>query len=302
MLLSFPMRRPRPGVFDTFLFADYSGAEAPAAQRAAISLFRLDSADRAPRKIHGPFVREALREEIVEQLETATREGRRVLFGIDHQWSWPRDLLAAASLSGLKWRAAMARLVDGHRGLPPLGPPSSYARAFNRAVGASIFHCRVKTLAAKYGLPTSPSWSGNPVRLVETLMKGAKPATRLGGTGAVAGQTIAGLGQIHLLLAGIARRGLPFKAWPFDTLHDDGSSHRGGEIYPGYCRRDLMARGMAKVEPGWSEHDRDAALSCVWARSVRLEDRLDLRRESAGVRRAAGIEGWILGASTLGQL
>lgn len=296
------MPRSKPGVFDTLLFADYSGAEAPAAQRAAISLFRLDSADRAPRKIHGPFVRETLRESIVEQLEAATREGRRVLFGIDHQWSWPRDLLAAASLSGIDWRTAMARLVDGHHGLPPLGPPSRYARVFNRAVGASIFHCRVKTLAAKYGLPTSPDWSGNPVRLVETLMKGAKPATRLGGAGAVAGQTLAGLRQLHLLLGDIEVRGLPFKAWPFDTLHDDGSSHLGCEIYPGYYRRDLRSRGNVMVRPGWSEHDRDAALSCVWARSVSLADRLDLRRESAEARQMARIEGWILGASTLSQL
>jgi len=292
------MRRSKPGVFDTFLFADYSGAEAPAAQRTAISLFRLDTRDPAPRKIRGPFVRATLREAIVEQIETATREGRRVLFGIDHQWSWPRDLLGAASLSGLSWREALSRLAAGHGTLPPLGPPSVYARAFNLAAGTSIFHCRVKTLAKKYGVPTSSSWSGNPVRLVETLTKGAKPATRLGGTGAVAGQTLAGLRELRLLVGELERRGLPFKAWPFDTLHDDGRSHIGCEIYPGYYRRDLIARGKHRVRPGWSEHDRDAALSCVWARSVRLAASLDLRRESADTREVARIEGWILGAST----
>ena len=94
------MRRSEPGVFDTFLFADYSGAEAPAAQRPAISLFRLDRWDDRPRKIHGPFIRETLRAAMLEQLNTATREGRRVLFGIDHQWSWPLDLLAAARING----------------------------------------------------------------------------------------------------------------------------------------------------------------------------------------------------------
>ena len=32
------MRERQPGEFDTFLFADYSGAESEASQRAAISL------------------------------------------------------------------------------------------------------------------------------------------------------------------------------------------------------------------------------------------------------------------------
>lgn len=296
------MRRSEPGVFDTFLFADYSGAEAPAAQRPAISLFRLDRRDETPRKIHGPFIRETLRGEMLEQLNAATREGRRVLFGIDHQWSWPLDLLAAASLRDLPWRECLSRLATGNGDLPPLGPPSQWARAFNRAAGAPVFHCRVRTLAKKYGLPTSSSWRGNPVRVVETLMKGAKPATRLGGAGAVAGQTLAGLRELHLLLGEIDRLGLPVRAWPFDALHDDGVSHIGCEIYPGHYRRELRRRGRVEIRPDWSEHDRDAALSCVWARSTPLGRRLDLRGEGAEIRHAARSEGWILGASTLSGL
>ena len=38
---------------------------------------------------------------------------------------------------------------------------------------------------------------GDPVRLTERAMPGAKPATRLGGTGSVAGQTLAGLAELH---------------------------------------------------------------------------------------------------------
>ena len=140
------------------------------------------------------------------------------------------------------------------------------------------------------------------MRVVETLMKGAKPATRLGGAGAVAGQTLAGLRELHLLLGEIARLGLPVRAWPFDTLHDDGASHIGCEIYPGHYRRELLRWGRVEIPPEWSEHDRDAALSCVWARSVPLGRRLDLRGESAKNRRVARSEGWILGASGLPRI
>ncbi|MEO8362202.1 MAG: hypothetical protein ABI672_19400 [Vicinamibacteria bacterium] len=62
------MRRRRPGHFDTFLFADYSGAESEAAQKAAISLFRVDGVEGRPRKIAGPFTRATLREALIHQL------------------------------------------------------------------------------------------------------------------------------------------------------------------------------------------------------------------------------------------
>ena len=196
----------------------------------------------------------------------------------------------------MTWRRALALLVAGHQSLPPLGPASSYGQAFNRATGDAIFHSRLRGLAKKYGVPRASTWGGNPVRLVETLMPGAKPATRLGGTGAVAGQTLAGLRELHELFSELKRRGLRVQAWPFDTLHDDGSSHVGCEIYPGHCRRELGEAGRALVRPEWSEHDRDAALTCVWAQGAPLGALLDLRNARSAQRRAARTEGWILGA------
>lgn len=290
------MRPRQPGEFDTFLFADYSGAESEASQRAAISLFRLDATWRHPRKIPGPFTRATLREAMVAQLQAASNEDRRVLFGIDHQWSWPKDLIAAAGLEGVPWRRMLHRLVEGHGDFPALGSASIYARAFNAAAGADVFHCRVTSLAAKYGIPETSGWEGNPIRLAETLMPGAKPATRLGGTGAVAGQTLAGLRELHALFDATTTLGLPVRAWPFETLHDDGNGHIGCEIYPGHCRRALGPRAEELTRPGWSEHDRDAALTCVWTREAPLAELLDLRRAPIGIRGAAQTEGWILGA------
>jgi hypothetical protein len=290
------LRRHKPGRFDTFLFADYSGAVSEAAQRRAIALFRMEAGAKRPTRVTGPFTRASLREAIVHELEGASKNGQRVLFGIDHQWSWPTDVLLAAGLSGRPWRKILSLLVEGQEGRPPLGPAATYARAFNAAVKQTIFYCRVKSLASKYGVPCSSAWSGDPVRFVERLMQGAKPATRLGGVGAVAGQTLAGLLELHTLVKEIERRGLPFRAWPFDTLHDDGSSHIGCEIYPGHCKRELGERGRAMTRPDWSEHERDAALTCLWANEAPLASLMDLRKAPIEARTMARIEGWILGA------
>ena len=286
----------RVGEFDTFLFADYSGAEDASAQRTAISLFRIERGRSAPRKIRGPFTRTSLRECLVDELDAATQADRRVLFGIDHQWSWPIDLLRVAGTDRLSWRVMLQELVRGRGNLPPLSAPSTYAAAFNRATGHSVFHSRVLGIARRYGIPSKPSWAGRAVRLTESVMPGAKPSNRLGGTGAVAGQTIAGLAELHRLFEETDARGLPLIAWPFDALADDGSTHIGCEIYPGFCKRELSRTGGLRRSPAWSDHDFDAASVCAWAARANLAGLLDLTKEGALTRRAAKREGWILGA------
>jgi hypothetical protein len=280
------VRRRLPGEFDALLFADYSGAASPSAQRRAIALWRLDRGGR-PRKVAGPFTRETLREALLSALVAATRADRRVLFGIDHQWSWPRDLWAAAGLAGRPWRGALRALVQGGGGRPPLGPAHVFPAPFNAWVGAPVFHCRVKGLARAYGLPTTSGWKGDPVRLAERAMPGAKPATRLGGTGAVAGQTLVGLVELHRLLEEAHRIGLPVLAWPMDALADDGRSHVGCEVYPTFCRASQVRKS----------DDADARWTCLWASRTDLAGALDLTSAPSAIRRAARLEGWILGAS-----
>jgi hypothetical protein len=280
------VRRRRPGEFDTFLFADYSGAAAEAAQRRAIALWRKDRGGRA-RKVEGPFTRALLRERLLALLAEATRDDRRVLFGVDHQWSWPLDLWRAAGLAGRPWRQALRSLVEGEGTRPPLGPAQRFAAAFNTWAGAPVFHCRVRGLAARYGVPGEDRWAGEAVRRAERAMPGAKPATRLGGAGAVAGQTLVGLVELHRLLADAERAGMPVVAWPMDALADDGTSHVGAEIYPTFCR----PRHVPQSD------DADARAVCEWASRADLASLLDLRRAPAAVRRAALVEGWILGAA-----
>jgi hypothetical protein len=279
--------RRRAGEFDTFLFADCSGAASPAAQRRAIALWRLDRGG-LPGKVRGPFTRESLREAILAALLDATRTGRRVLFGLDHQWSWPRDLWAIAGLADRPWREALRSLVEGGDGRPPLGPARVFPAAFNAWAGAAVFHCRVRGLARRYGLPGRSAWTGDPVRLAEHAMPGTKPATRLGGPGAVAGQTLVGLVELHRLLEDAIRLVIPILAWPMDALAADGLSHVGCEIYPSFCRPAHVPQ----------TDDADARSTCVWTSRADLASFLDLTRAPAAVRRAARLEGWILGAST----
>jgi len=285
------VRRRGRGDFDTYLFADYSGAEADSAQRRAIALWRLDRGG-PPRKVRGPFTRETLRETLLGMLREATRADRRVLFGLDHQWSWPRDLWAAAGLDARPWRAALGGLVRGGGGRPPLGPARTFPAAFNAWTGEDVFHCRVLPLARLYGLPTRARWSGDPVRLAERAMPGAKSATRLGGTGAVAGQTLAGLRELHRLLEEAEGSGVPVLVWPMDDLADDGASHVGAEIYPSFYR----PRHVPKTD------DADARWTCRWASRADLARKLDLREAGDEVRRAARLEGWILGAPAAASL
>jgi hypothetical protein len=282
------VRRRRRGEFDAFLFADYSGAADEGAQRRAIALWRKDRG-RPARKVAGPFTRTGLRERLLDLLAEATRDGRRVLFGIDHQWSWPLDLWRLAGLAERPWREALRSLVAGEGTRPPLGPAHVFPAAFNAWAGAEAFHCRVRRLAVRYGVPSDVRWSGQGARLAERAMPGAKPATRLGGAGAVAGQTLVGLGELERLLRDAARADVPVLAWPMDALVDDGTSHVGAEIYPSFCRPRRVAQS----------DDADARAVCEWASRTDLAPLLDLRGAPDTVRAAARIEGWILGATPL---
>jgi hypothetical protein len=279
------VRRRRAGEFDTFLFADYSGAASSSAQRRTIALWRKD-VGRGAGKVEGPFTRALLRARLLSLLEEATRQDRRVLFGVDHQWSWPEDLWRVAGLAGRPWREALRLLVHGDGNRPALGPPHAFPAAFNAWAGVPVFHCRVRRLAIRYGVPAAPVWAGQTKRLAERAMPGTKPATRLGGAGAVAGQTLVGLVELHRLLVGAERRYIPVVAWPMDALHDDGRSHVGAEIYPSFCR----ARDVPQSD------DADARAVCEWAARAPLARLLDLRDASATVRASARLEGWILGA------
>ena len=102
-------------LFDRYVFADYSGQQDDGPQRAAISLWIADhGAEPHPETNDGAgFTRIELRLFIEKYLAAATRDGCRVVFGTDHQWSWPRSLWAAAGLPNGTWRERIQSLVHG---------------------------------------------------------------------------------------------------------------------------------------------------------------------------------------------
>jgi hypothetical protein len=78
-------------LFDTYLFADYSGALKSADQRKAI---RLAEATRTvpPVIVKKRVTRDDLVSLLVARLSEATRRGQRVCFGQDHQYAIPIGL------------------------------------------------------------------------------------------------------------------------------------------------------------------------------------------------------------------
>jgi hypothetical protein len=103
----------------------------------------------------------------------------------------------------------------------------------------------------------------------------------------VAGQTLVGLVALRRLLQDAERSGIPVRAWPMDLLADDGRCHLGVEIYPSFCRPAHVPQS----------DDADARWVCRWAQRADLARMLDLRDAPAGIRTAARLEGWILGAA-----
>ncbi|MFM2152806.1 MAG: hypothetical protein RL199_1241, partial [Pseudomonadota bacterium] len=235
--------REQTPLFDVYLAADYSGAADPKLQREHICLSEWQAVETAPRETLDGFTRARLREHLLERLREETRQGRRVLVGIDHQFGLPDSMLGCAGVDGLPWREAVSTLVRGDARLPPLAHPSEYAPAFNRAVGVDVFHSPMKSPV--FGLPRRPSPSfARAFRLTERslhrLRYHPKSAHELGVKGAVAGQTLTGLVELSRLLDEAREEGLPVAVWPFDGLSLNDPAYDGRhvlvEVYPTLLR------------------------------------------------------------------
>src|ERR1017187_3350305 len=110
-------------LFDKYLFADYSGGGEHRHAQPNIRLY-LGTGDKGPDRLYTPtgrnFSRESLRHRVIEELDSATAKGERVIFGMDHQYSWPTTLWKRAGLSDDKWRSATVELSAGNGKRPDL--------------------------------------------------------------------------------------------------------------------------------------------------------------------------------------
>lgn len=298
-------------LFERYLFADYSGGKRDHHAQSNIRLYKVDHEDDVPHRVYRNQVnkrtgiplnysRNSLREQVRSELDQSNIEGKRVIFGQDHQYGWPPHLRELAALTNLSWRDAIQRLADGddRDGLPPLAPPEDYCRQFNESCGKQVFWTPLRGKAALYGIANQahPDYV-LPQRFrlteLEPPMQGnhqPRSADAVGGIGhgVVGGQTICGLRQISHMLEWD-----DVAWWPFDGLDVNGEAYRERhvaiEIYPSALRpADIV-----------QNDDNDADFSCRYIRDADKENRLQsllcLSMLKAQFTDQVKAEGWIVG-------
>jgi len=282
--------------FDQYLFADYVGSGGHDKSARGLRLVGATATGqlRELRSANGRhWSRASLYEFVCQKLDLASKQGKRVVFGFDHQYSWPLEMLRLASLDiATEWRELIASLVNGDSniGRPAFDSPRQYAKAFNAWCRRPVFYSKIRQNSNLYEIPNTGTAM---YRATEEYAKrsGGRPAPANGvggnGDGAVGGQTLCGL---QFLSKFIARNDV--RAWPFDGL--DLSSYKDGhllvELYPtGLRPRSIRQSDLA-----------DAACACETLRFADRAGRLDdfLRVPRAVVETAAdrvAKEGWIAG-------
>lgn len=289
-------------LFDSYLAADYSGAEKNSAQRKSICV-AVANGRTAPFVDDRRFTRGELVNEFFNQLERATETGRRVCLGQDHQYGIPFGLGKELGISSLPWREALNRLRDGSYGenAPKLSGARTFAPALNEWLvtrGQQAFFYSA-TKSKEYGIPNrNPRANDTDIfRLTErcrpSCNSGAPKAfNRVGDRGTVGGQTLVGLIAIHDLLARCHSAHIPIRCWPFDGLSITSPVYENAHVlvepYPSAVRsKDVV------------QSDRDDALASVALvqgadLDGTLSDLLDVSALSPEDSAVVLFEGWIL--------
>lgn len=288
-------------LFDLYIAADYSGAGEHDARQRTIAAYRAVGAF-GLKRLYPPggriFSRDSLREAVLDQLDRADKTGRRVLFGFDHQFSWPLHLWEKAGLASDDWRTAVRKLAAGDGDRPPLDIPRRFCRAFNEFAREGVFRAAIADKAGRYGIPhRGPSIpEGRRFRLTELRLRALgfspKPADVVGGQGegVVGGQTICGLHHIARMLD---RESLSW--WPYDgpDIADRRyeGRHVGVEIYPAMF-----------VPPFVRKSDENDARYTCWGlqaadRMGWLKQWMNLGALSDKNKASVLKEGWILGVT-----
>ena len=218
-------------LFDGYLFADYSGARDRSAQRRAIRLARAVGSNQ-PLLVQALFTREDLVEELVGDLREASRSGKRICFGQDHQYGIPISLGRELGLADLPWRQAVESLCAGAYGpdAPMLSQAGTFGAAFNRwfesrGMAPYFFSATNATAFHRYCIPPNNPRQDDrsSYRLTELCRPSSKtgapmPFNRLGDNGTVGGQSLVGLVALNSLLSRCRSEGIAITVWPFDGL------------------------------------------------------------------------------------
>lgn len=286
----------KPGdtsTFDCYAFADYRGDRRDSGGGVVLAV----ALGNGPvRLVSSVSSRKSLSAAFMRLLRLATASKVRVVFGQDHQYGIPLDLLHELELPS-DWRAAMRRLfVTGPfaemAGAGNAGAFAAEVNAWLVAEGGQPYFWSA-TKGTNYGIPSvAPRSKDHPSQRRLTEVAEGFPFCRIGDNGTVGGQSIVGIPRLLGLLEDCAREEISVSAWPFDALsvRDLGrGTHVAVEPYPSLVREAEIVQTDAN----------DAIASATWAqrldRAGDLQDALDLTKLDAVHHRRVRLEGWMAG-------
>lgn len=279
-------------MFDWYVFADYSGSSHPAEQRKRIALSIKAGQDQC--RTSTGWTRSDLTDEIMKLLVKATDSGKRMVFGFDHNYSFPIGFYE--TLSGKRWtnwRQVLTLISEGLNEFPSLDPtdPRQWAMKANRKLRANLKTDEPGPFWGPHFKPLKkPDFPfGNQLkerRLVEERCKRMKAIYQLGGAGAVGLQSLLGLFYLNMIIDFCEEKKIPLHVWPFDGIELPERSHVLVEMYPTLFNRMIRS-------------DLTDAKSCVnWLveedRSEGLINWFSPKFSEIEVNRVR-LEGWCLG-------
>ena len=257
------------GSFERYIGIDYSGAETPIASLKGLRVYMSDR-DTQPVEVQPPTgaKRYWTRRGIAEWLAKVLSEDMPTLVGIDHGFSFPLRYFAENRVP-LDWRL----FLEDFQHHWPTDDDHTYVDFVREGVCGN-----------------APARSGNPRwrRVTEIRARGAKSVFHFDVQGSVAKSTHSGIPWLRYIdLKAVGR----VHFWPFDGWEFSAGKSVVAEVYPALWSRSFPVENR-------DGHQHDAYSTAAWMRQADSSGSLSTFAEpplDESDRRAAEIEGWILG-------
>lgn len=287
-------------LFDVYIAVDYTGSHDVGVQKGSIAFAELERG--ATPDVRKGFTRSTVADHLLERIIDHNQRGKRVLFGFDFQYSFPKGFWNA--LTGLPegWASILQCMAKGVAGLPPIcEEPESNARKWAHEANKRIAR-RLRTKVGPFWgphfspQPTDPKFPFSPgifekFRTTEYCWAGFKPSApifQLGGRGTVGLQSLCGMPHLFYLHNNCLKHKIALQCWPFDGWDPNNSAHFLVEWYP------------AIQNQGQRSHEQDAKACVEWARDVDEKGQMSkylLPNLLDNDKAKAAVEGWILGVT-----
>lgn len=282
-------------LFDVYMAVDFTGSKDLGVQRSSIAFAELERG-LAP-DVRKRFTRSTVADHLLERITEHNQKGKRVLFGFDFQYSFPKGFWKA--LTGLpeSWTGILEGIAKGVAGLPSVREePVSNAREWADKANERITR-RLRTKVGPFWgphfspQPTDPKFSFSlgtfeKLRTVENRVAGFKPIFQLGGRGTVGLQSLCGLPHLFYLRNNCIQHKIALHCWPFDGWDPNNSAHFLVEWYP------------AIQNQGRKSHEQDAKACVEWAKAIDEKGQMSkylLPDLPDNDKAKATVEGWVLG-------